>query len=146
MRKPKEEDYQSGALTAMIDVVFQLIIFFVVTSSMANKDLDERIRLAVAPHVKSVSKKDPREIKVDVDKNGKMYIARTQVTVPVLRSVVKKAVLEYGQDTPIIIRGDGEAKHSAIEAALNACTDVGIFKIKFGALKEKGGKKKRGTK
>ncbi len=132
----------SGALTAMIDIVFQLIIFFVVTSNMQNKDLDERIHLAVAPHVKPIKGKDPREIKVDVNKAGHISIARAQISPSVLKSIVKKAVAEYGQDTPIIIRADGATKHVAVETALNACTEAGVYKIKFGALKEKGGKKR----
>lgn len=146
MRKQKEEDYQSGALTAMIDIVFQLIIFFVVTSNMQNKDLDERIHLAVAPHVKPIKGKDPREIKVDVNKNGQISIARSTISPAVLRSIVLKAVKEYGQDTPIIIRADGDTKHSAVESTLNACTEAGVYKIKFGALKERAGEKKHGKK
>ncbi len=37
MRKAKEEEYLSGVLTAMIDVVFQLIIFFVCTIKLARQ-------------------------------------------------------------------------------------------------------------
>ena len=48
MRKHPDE-YMSGNLTAMIDVVFQLIIFFVATVSLQDTVSDERIRLAMAP-------------------------------------------------------------------------------------------------
>ena len=137
MRKQKEEEYMSGNLTAMIDVVFQLIIFFVCTTSMQDT-MNSKIELAMAPHGKPLTKKDPREIKVDVDAKGNIYIARTHVGENLLGSIVKKAVAEYGQDVPIIIRGDTNAKHSSIETAMNACTKAGIYKIKFSVLKEKG--------
>jgi biopolymer transport protein ExbD len=137
MRERKEEEYMSGNLTAMIDVVFQLIIFFVCTTNMQSS-IDERIQLAIAPHGKPVVKKDPREIKIDVDAKGRISIARTYISTDLLKSIVKKAVLEYGADTPIVIRGDGEARHQAIQSAMNACTDAGIYKIKFSVLKEKG--------
>ena len=94
--------------------------------------------LAIAPHGKPVVKKDPRELKIDVDAKGRISIARTYISTDLLKSIVKKAVLEYGADTPIVIRGDGEARHQAIQSAMNACTDAGIYKIKFSVLKEKG--------
>ena len=137
MRKQKPEEYMSGNLTAMIDVVFQLILFFVCTTSMQDS-MNSQIELALAPHGKPVAKKDPREIKVDVDAKGNIYLARTLIGKNLLNSIVKKAVAEYGQDVPIIIRGDASAKHSAIETVMNACTDAGIYKIKFSVLKEKG--------
>ena len=127
----------SGNLTAMIDVVFQLIIFFVCTTNMQNS-IDDRIQLAIAPHGKPVVKKDPREIKIDVDAKGRISIARTYISPDLLKAIVKKSILEYGSDTPIIIRGDNEARHQAIQSAMNACTEAGIYKIKFSVLKEKG--------
>jgi biopolymer transport protein ExbD len=137
MRERKEDEYMSGNLTAMIDVVFQLIIFFVCTTNMQNS-VDDRIQLAIAPHGQAVTKKDPREIKIDVDAKGNISIARTYVSTDLLKSIVKKSMQEYGADTPIIIRGDAETRHLAIQSAMNACTDAGIYKIKFSVLKEKG--------
>jgi len=137
MRKAKPEAYMSGNLTAMIDVVFQLIIFFVCTTSMQDS-VNMQIQLAVAPHGKPIEKKDPREIKIDVDAKGGIYLARTPIGQNLLKSIVRKAVAEYGQDIPIVIRGDAMAKHSAIESAMNACTEAGVYKIKFAVLKEKG--------
>ncbi|MFZ2657095.1 MAG: biopolymer transporter ExbD [Victivallales bacterium] len=137
MRPPKEEEMQSGNLTAMIDVVFQLIIFFVVTTNMQNT-IDDRITLAIAPHGVPVTRKDPREIKIDVDKKGNISIARFYMNTDTLRSIVRKSIAEYGADVPIVVRGDVATKHTAIQSAMNACTDAGIYKIKFSVLKEKG--------
>ncbi|HCE42195.1 MAG TPA: hypothetical protein DET40_01435 [Lentisphaeria bacterium] len=137
MRPPKEEELQSGNLTAMIDVVFQLIIFFVCTTNMQNT-IDDRINLAIAPHGVPVTKKDPREIKIDVDKKGNISIQRTYISADLLRSIVKKSIAEYGADVPIVVRGDIDTRHTAIQNAMNACTDAGIYKIKFSVLKEKG--------
>jgi biopolymer transport protein ExbD len=137
MKPPKEEEMQSGNLTAMIDVVFQLIIFFVVTTNMQNT-IDDRINLAIAPNGVPVTNKDPREIKIDVDKAGKISIQRTYISTDLLRQIVRKSVGDYGADVPIVVRGDMDAKHTAIQNAMNACTDAGIYKIKFSVLKEKG--------
>lgn len=137
MRK-RDEDYMAGNLVAMIDVVFQLIIFFVCTTNLQNKAIDDRIQLAIAPHGQPVERKDPREINIDVDGHGQIYLAHSPITPSLLRTIIGKAAAEYGQDVPIIIRGDGAARHSAIQTVMNACTEAGVYRIKFAALKEKG--------
>lgn len=124
-------------MTPMIDVVFQLIIFFVTTADLQNKSLDTKVRLAMAPHGPAVEKKDPREIVVDVDGDSHISIARTQMGVGTLKSILRKTVREQGQTIPVVIRGDGKANHEAIKSVMDACAAAGLWKVKFAALKEK---------
>lgn len=140
MRK-QEEPYLTGNLTAMIDVVFQLIIFFVVAISMQNSTMDESITLALAPDGTAETKKDPREVKIDVHKDGSLSIANQPMSASLLGAILKKTVADYGGNpdaVPIILRGDEEVLHEKIQGALDACSEAGIVKIKFAALKEKG--------
>ncbi|MDD4341840.1 MAG: biopolymer transporter ExbD, partial [Kiritimatiellae bacterium] len=58
-------------MTPMIDVVFQLIIFFVVTADMANKAMDTGVRMAMSPNGPVEEQKDPRTVVVDVERDGK---------------------------------------------------------------------------
>ena len=138
MRK-HEEVALFGNLTAMIDVVFQIIIFFVVTSAMQQNSLDTRIKLAMAPSGKAVSKKNPLEITVDVNSRGVISISRTPVTQTVLASVMRKAVKEYGgNNVPVVIRGDAKSNHNMIRQVMDTCAGCGIWQIKIAALKQKG--------
>ena len=141
MRK-QEEPYLTGNLTAMIDVVFQLIIFFVVAISLQNNTMDESITLAMAPDGSEVRDKDPREIKIDVHKDGTLSIANEPITTARLSLILKKTIGDCGgnpDSVPIVLRGDESVLHEKIQGALDACSDAGIVKIKFAALKEKGG-------
>jgi biopolymer transport protein ExbD len=139
MRKPTEE-YLNGNLTAMIDVVFQLIIFFVCTVNLQDTGIDTSIRLADAPHGEVVEKKNPLEINIYVDDEGYMSINRTRLSEKVLVSVLRKAAGEYGpNNVPVIISGDAKSRHEHIRVAMDACVQAGIWKIKFAALKEHGG-------
>jgi len=138
MKQQKEEDYLSGNLTAMIDVVFQLIIFFVATISMQEQSLNSGIQLAMAPNGEAVRTKEPREIMIDVNKNGQISISRSPISQSTLTLMLKKLMAEsHGQQIPIIIRGDSNARHTGIKAVMDACATAGIYKIKFSALKEK---------
>jgi len=139
MREQKEEDYLSGNLTAMIDVVFQLIIFFVCTISMQEQSTNTGIELAMAPHGVAEKAQIPGEIKIDVDKNGHISIARTRLSPSELLSILSKARADaHGAPLPVIIRGDGNARHEGIKAVMDACATAGIYKIKFAAMKEHG--------
>ena len=124
-------------MTPMIDVVFQLIIFFVTTVDMENKALDTKIRMAMAPHGPAVEKKDPRTIMVDVDHKGRISSARATMSDDVLRQVLRKSVADYGPTIPVVIRGDGKTRHEEIKAVMDACAAAGLWKVKFAAVKEK---------
>ncbi len=123
-------------MTPMIDVVFQLIIFFVTTVDMESKSTDDRIRLAMAPHGNAVEKKDPRTIAVDIDSEGRISIAHVFMSDQVLKRILRKAVAEYGQTVPVVIRGDRKTKHEDVKKVMDACAAAGLWKVKFAAVKE----------
>jgi biopolymer transport protein ExbD len=124
-------------MTPMIDVVFQLIIFFVITADMQDERLDQILTMAMAPNSAAQQVKDPREINIDVDKQGRIMINRKRLSQASLKGVLTKSVNQFGQTTPVTIRGDGQTKHDAIRQAMDACSQAGLYRIKFGAVKER---------
>jgi biopolymer transport protein ExbD len=137
MKKRAEE--QGVNMTPMIDVVFQLIIFFVVTSDMQQKAIDESIKLALAPHAKPTETRDHREVVIEVDKQGKISIARVYMSKEYLYTVMRKTVADHGQSVPVLIRADSLTRHEAVREVMDACTRAGLWKVKFSAVKEKAG-------
>lgn len=124
-------------MTPMIDIVFQLIIFFVVTVDMQNKALETSVRMAMAPNGPVEEVKDPRTVVVDVDADGTISIMRTPLSEGQLLTILKKAVNTSGQSTPVVIRGDLAAKHEVIKRVMDVCGKAGLWKLRFAALKEK---------
>lgn len=134
MKKPREEGGIN--MTPMIDVVFQLIIFFVCTAEMERQAIDESIRLAMSPHGPAIEQKDPREITVEVDDKGRFSIARTYISEAMLRNQLRVAVSKFGQTTPVLIRASGNTKHEDIRKVMDACSYAGLWKVSFAATKE----------
>jgi biopolymer transport protein ExbD len=126
-------------MTPMIDVVFQLIIFFVCTTDLAKKALDENIKLAMAPHGRALEQKDPREVVIELDEKGRISITRNYMDINYLSGILRKLVADYGQSTPVVIRADGRTKHQDVKLVMDACSRSGLWKIKFAALKELAG-------
>jgi biopolymer transport protein ExbD len=135
MRKHKDESAMN--MTPMIDVVFQLIIFFIVTIAQQQNELEMQLRMAMAPDGKAVERKDPRTITVDVDTEGRIFIARQRLSLPALRSVLINSVNRHGQTLPVVIRGDLSARHEYIRRVVDTCSAAGLWRIKFAAIKEK---------
>ena len=134
MREKREDEALNGNLTAMIDVVFQLIIFFVCTVNMQDKAIDDRIKLAMAPN----TRKNPYEVKVDINDKGVISISRTTLSAQMLTVILNKARADArGIEVPVLIRADGRVKHETVRRVMDACTAAKIWKIKFTALKEK---------
>ena len=124
-------------MTPMIDVVFQLIIFFVVTAAMQNKALETNVRLALAPNGPVEEVKDPRTVLVDVTTDGTIQIMKTRISEGQLLTILNNARKTSGQSTPVVIRGDLTTKHEAIKRVMDICGKAGLWKIRFAALKEK---------
>ena len=138
MRK-QQEIMQSGGLISMIDVVFQIIIFFVCTASMQDNSRDAQIKLAVAPHGKAESEKNPLQIEIEVNSRGRVTVGRSPLTDRELYAVIRKAINESRpQQVPVVIRADGRATHSMVRKAMDTCTEAGIMQVKIAAFKEKG--------
>jgi len=143
-RKPQENPQLD--MTPMIDVVFELIIFFVVTLTEAQKK-DETIELETGRHgvVLTPEELPPDHMQIDiasVDKNGKR-LATPRISMGD-RTLTKEQVYErvkaryekHNREFPVLIRADFETPHSAVRDVMDACTKAKIWKISFMAVAE----------
>lgn len=136
MKKPREEGGVN--MTPMIDVVFQLIIFFVCTVELERQAINESIRLSMAPHGPAIEQKDPREVVVEVDAEGRISVARQNMSEAFLRNLLRNVVASHGQTTPVLIRAAGGAKHEDVRKVMDAAAYAGLWKVSFAAVKEVG--------
>ena len=127
-------------MTPMIDVVFQMIIFFVCTAQLEKEQFSEFINLPDSPNAPQMAQeKDPRTITIEVDDKGKVFIGRTPLSISKLRKVLTKTVADYGvhgPSIPIQIRADALSKHASVKQVMDTCTSSGLYKIAFIAVKD----------
>lgn len=139
MKRFKQPDGNIN-MTPMIDVVFQMIIFFVCTVQLEKEAINEAILLPDSPNGPMVAEaKDPRTITIEVDDNGRISIARTRLSEEKLKKVLVKTVSDYGPagpSIPIRIRADAASHHTDVKRVLDACTSAGLYKISFVAVKD----------
>ena len=118
----------------MIDVVFQLIIFFIVTMQ-AQKEENKDIILEPAPYGPELSEQDPRTMVIEIDRRGWISMHGAQLRKKNLQNLLKARARRFGE-FPILIRADGRARHKDIKGVMDICTASGIWRINFLAIKE----------
>ncbi|MBP7275467.1 MAG: biopolymer transporter ExbD [Kiritimatiellae bacterium] len=133
--KTKLDDAQMN-MTPMIDVVFQLIIFFIVTIAMQDQQNEMHVRLALSPHGKAVEKKDPRTVYVDVEKNGVLRIAGGRISATSLQSLMIRIAKDSKFQVPVVVRGDAGVRHDEVRKVMDICARAGLWRIKFAAIKQ----------
>ena len=127
-------------MTPMIDVVFQMIIFFIVTVKF-TENFNEDIRLENGPNAQEIKTKDmAATMIVEVDKRGWISLNGAQTTPAQLRSLIKRRYDRMGE-FPVLIRGDYRTKHRDIRTVMDICSESGIYQITFVAIKEPRGRR-----
>lgn len=124
-------------MTPMIDCVFQLIIFFIVTFNLSDaKDPD--VRLEMGPHGQEIESDDSNRsaLVIDVNRRGRISINDVPFNANGLRRVVLGRRNRYGANTQIWIRGDARASHDMIRRVMDVCTASGVAKVSFVAVKD----------
>ena len=114
-------------LTPMIDIVFLLIIFFMVGTKFA--DMERQIKLEI-PRVSvggPMSAAPERKV-ISVYKDGTLSLNKESVTMPQLTDRLKKAVSEY-PDTGVVVRGDRAVAFQRVGDVLAAVQNAGIPRL-----------------
>ena len=123
-------------MTPMIDVVFQLIIFFIVTLTI-DQTKNEEIRLEPAIHGPVIEDQENKTTMIiEVNRRGWISMHGAQLRPRQLKNLIKSRYKRHGQ-YPILIRGDRNTRHGDIKSVMDICTECGIWRISFAAIKEK---------
>ncbi len=114
-------------LTPLIDVVFLLLIFFMVTTTF-NKDAKIQINLPTTTNAMATPKKMPLE--VIIDGNGKFFVDGREVLnnkPETLFRAMTQALNERGEKTPpLVISADANTNYQAVVTAMDIAGRLGM--------------------
>jgi biopolymer transport protein ExbD len=112
-------------LTPMIDMVFNLLIFFMVVSQFASAERDLKVVLPDGSEAMPLTVK-PREIFINVDQDGRYFVRSQQVTADELSELLVQAALNNPASQSVIIRADKSADWDYVATAMRLCNQAGI--------------------
>jgi biopolymer transport protein ExbD len=122
----EERDDVEINLSPMIDCIFILLIFFIVTTVF----VDETGVTVNKPEVKGASALDKNSILIAVTADNDVAYDGKIIGIPGVATVVKQA-LKDNKDMPVIIQGDSDASHGIVqmvhgEALVAGATTVSV--------------------
>lgn len=116
-------------LAPMVDVVFQLLIFFIVTWQFARFERDMDISV---PAAEQAANKDRQagEIIINVRKDGTVVLNGLVTSESDLLAKLK-AISETYPDQAVILRGSAEADFQSIIDVLDVIKEAGVWNVAF---------------
>ena len=114
--------------TSLIDVVFLLLIFFMVTTTF-EKQARLRIELPEASDEPAVVQ--TAAIEVAISEEGRFYVNANEVIntrIESLRQAIAKAAGD-DRDQPITIRADARTPHQSVVTAMDAINQLGFVNL-----------------
>lgn len=126
LRVNNSEELPSVNLTPMIDVVFLLIIFFMVGTQFTNEERQIDINLPGAGSLQAMISA-PAQREVTIDSAGVAYLDGQPVSVEQLTERLKEIRVQY-PDLAVAVRADGDAMQKFVVPVYGAIQAAGVSK------------------
>ena len=121
-------------MSPMIDMVFLLLIFFIVAAAAVDMDKPKNIELPSASQSK-VAEDVSGRITVSVDSNEQLYIGAIPVTMDELKERLT-AELEAEPELRVFIRADENVPYRVNKELMIACAEIGAVNLIYAAFEE----------
>ena len=117
------------SMTPLIDIVFLLLIFFIVTSRFAQEDQEMDVQLPTATEARPLIM-EPKELIVHIDEQGELYMGRQHLGVNDLERHLEQLVLQNPLHQSVVLRADRRCSWERVSAVIDACHRAGIHDIR----------------
>lgn len=132
--QPDNQEEPEINLTPLIDVVFLLLIFFMVSTTFEHQS---RIQIELPEATAEASKPEDESLEILIDAQGRYFLGDQQVVnteLKTLKGAIRKAVGQR-EVMPVIIRADARTPHQAVVRALDATSQLGLVNISLATSK-----------
>jgi len=112
-------------LTPMIDMLFALLIFFMVCSQFAIAERKLKVELPSGSAAMPLTSK-PKELFINIDRSGGYFVRGQQISPEDLAKVLTQAALDNPVSQSVIIRADKHVAWDYVALAMRLCNQAGI--------------------
>ncbi len=120
-------------LTPMLDVVFIMLIFFIVTASFVKESGIDVAKPAAATATKKVS----ASILIAISKNGEVWVDKRRIDVRAVRANVERLLAENPQGS-VVIQADQDSKNGLFVEVMDQARLAGAANIAIAAVQTSG--------
>jgi biopolymer transport protein ExbD len=134
IRDPDEAEEPSISMTPMIDMVFQLLVFFMLATTFTDPERQINVDLPLAQSGTS-EEKPPEELVINVLQDGTVRLGERIVDDAMLEAALAQAA-QHDKETPVTIRGDRLVAHQHIVRVMDACGVAGLSSLAVGTIEK----------
>ncbi len=127
----QEEEEPGIDLTPLMDIVFIMLIFFIVTTSFIKESGVEVNR----PTANTAERKERGNILIAITANGEVWIDKRQVDVRAVRANVERFKAE-NPEAAVVIQADRDSKNGLLVEVMDQVRLAGVSNISIAATKE----------
>ncbi len=125
-------------MTPMIDVVFLLIIFFLVSSHLAQQEIQLELDLPSATSGRHIDQDDVRRVVVKVLPNkrpeGRIMVGGKLMNADQFARMIGYESKRSGRQLEVRIRSDRRVPYRVIEPIMVACARSGVWNVTFAVI------------
>jgi len=140
--RSKDKTSAEGDMTPMIDIVFQLVIFFMLTLNFSQDEQSELIKLPASELAKPAVAPVEKPITLQLTKTSRVLVGGDEVPLAGIRKVLlreKQAIQRASgkfRNATVIIRADQNVKTGRVQELIRACQETGFEKFVLRAKNE----------
>ncbi len=125
------EDEADIDITPMLDVVFIMLIFFIVTSTFIKESGIDVNR----PQAATAVKKAKANILIAINADNEIWIDRRQVDIRSVRPNIERLHAENPQGS-VVIQADKESKTETLIQVMDASRSAGVYNVSIAAQEQ----------
>lgn len=130
--KPGQAEFN---MTPMIDVVFLLIIFFLVSSHLAKQESQMPLPLPTAQSGQEIIDDQQPRVIVNIEVDGSLILAGRRVPPDQLKERLAAERQRSGDSIELRIRCDRQTPYANVKPVMLAATEAGIWSIAFSVIR-----------
>lgn len=123
-RATADEDESAIDITPMLDVVFIMLIFFIVTATFVKEAGIDVNR----PDAATAVKQEKANILIAINENNEVWIDRRQIDIRAVRPNIERLHAENPQGS-VVIQADKESKTETLIKVMDAARSAGVFNV-----------------
>lgn len=126
--QPEPEEEVAIDITPMLDVVFIMLIFFIVTATFVKEAGIDVNR----PDATTATKQDKANILIAIGPNNDIWIDKRQIDIRSVRPNIERLHAENPQGS-VVIQADKESKTDTLIQVMDAARQAGVYNVSIAA-------------
>ena len=121
-------------LTPLIDVVFLLLIFFMVSTTF---DRHANLKVELPEASAAISQQQQEPVVISIDAEGNYFINDRQLvntTMETLKIALRKTVADKEEDVPLVLRADAKTPHQSVVRVMDAAAQLGLTRLSIATV------------